>query len=170
MFCGNDFLLGEQLAQIFPKIDKVAKMTTPAPFEKTDTCQLQKNEEAKNAFHNAGVQFGLIAVWNINQEASTPGNNVQPSTMVFTDKKDYSAFLYTLYTKNPAAQKLITDKLQSIASALKGQDPNNTYQKIDNNVVITSEAKSALTFFTTKRKLTYRATQTLGKNESSEIN
>jgi hypothetical protein len=109
----------------------------------------QKNEEAKNAFHNAGVQFGLIAVWNINQEASTPGNNVQPSTMVFTDKKDYGAFLYMPYTKNPAAQNLITDKLQSIASALKGQDPNNTYQKIDNNIVITSEAKSALTFLQT---------------------
>jgi hypothetical protein len=170
MFCRNDFLLGEQLAQVFPKIDKVAKMTTPALFENQDMCQLEKNEEAKNAFHNAGVQFGLIAVWNINQEASTPGNTVQPSTMVFTDKKDYSAFLYMPYTKNPAAQKLITDKLQSIASALKGWDPNNTYQKIDNNVVITSEAKSALTFFTTKRKLTYRATQTLGKNESSEIN
>jgi hypothetical protein len=72
MFCGNDFLLGGQLAQLFPKINKVAKMTTPAPFEKTDTCELQKNKEARKVFHNAGIQFGLIAVWNINQEACTP--------------------------------------------------------------------------------------------------
>jgi hypothetical protein len=168
MFCGNDFLLGEQLAQVFPKIDKVAKMTTPAPFEKTDTCQLQKNEEAKNTFHNAGVQFGLIAVWNINQEAFTPGNTTQPSVpIVFTDKKDYGAFLYTPYTKNPASHKLIYDKLQHIVGALKSRDNNNTFQKYENNVVITSEPESALTFFTNKQQLTRRATNTLKQLSSS---
>jgi hypothetical protein len=168
MFCGNDFLLGEQLAQVFPKIDKVAKMTTPAPFEKTDTCQLQKNEEAKNTFHNAGVQFGLIAVWNINQEAFTPGNTTQPSVpIVFTDKKDYGAFLYTPYTKNPASHKLIYDKLQHIVGALRSRDNNNTFQKYDNNVVITSEPESALTFFTNKQQLTRRATNTLKQLSSS---
>jgi hypothetical protein len=167
MFCGNDFLLGEQLAQLFPKIDKVAKMTTPAPFEKPDTCELQQEEEARKVFHNAGVQFGLIAVWNINQEASTPGNATSPHVpLVFLDKKDYGAFLYTPYTKNPASQKLIYNKIQHIVTALKARDHNNTLRKTDYNVVITSEPRSALTFFTTKHKLTNQARETLkSKNE-----
>jgi hypothetical protein len=165
MFCGNDFLLGEQLAQVFPKIDKIAKMTTPEPFEREDICQLEKNEKAKDAFKDAGVQFGLIAVWNINQNATTPGNTTQPlEPPVFADKKDYGAFLYTPYTKNPASQKLISDKLQHISAALKLRDHNHTYQKTDNNVVVTSEPESALTFFTNKRKLTLRAYQTIKSN------
>jgi hypothetical protein len=110
----------------------------------------------------------LIAVWNINQEASTPGNTTQPSApIVFTDKKDYGVFLYTPYTKNPASQKLISDKLQHIVSALKSRDNNNTYQKSKNNVVITSEPQSALTFFTNKHQLTRKATNTLKQLSSS---
>jgi hypothetical protein len=128
----------------------------------------KKNEEAKNTFHNAGVQFGLIAVWNINQEACTPGNTTQPSVpIVFTDKKDYGAFLYTPYTKNPASHKLISDKLQHIVGALKSRDNNNTFQKYENNVVITSEPQSALTFFTNKHQLTRKATNTLKQLSSS---
>jgi hypothetical protein len=165
MFCGNNFLLGEQLAQVFPKINKIAKMTTPEPFEREDICQLEKNEKAKDAFKDAGIQFGLIAVWNINQNTTTSGNSTQPLELpVFADKKDYGAFLYTPYTKNPASQKLISDKLQHISAALKLRDHNHTYQKTDNNVVVTSEPESALTFFMNKCKVMLWAYQTIKSN------